>query len=275
MRPAHGDAEPARRGSGSTDRAPDGFPSAAASAVHVRRGASLLRHLCCAALVTPLFLHRLPDRLRCAVGLRAASCADAFPPAHCRLPHGCALAAVLQKSRFPRRSCCFRPAERPSLPSPQAETFCRISAHESPATGPFRLPQVIRPQRPASCAVASADTPSRRPEPPANALPKDPPEHVSVASPAFNDAPHRESAARSLRTNSCPPFGAFPSPSSPDAGQKKEGGIIFPPSCHRFQRVEIGDCPDRIIRLCRAAHAQNRADRTDADPPFFRRGPQR
>ena len=106
-----------------------------------------LRRFSCAVFVCRLpdrLPDSLPDRLRCAVGLRAASCADAFPPAHCRLPHGCALAAVLQKSRFPRRSCCFRPAERPSLPSPQAETFCRISAHERPATGPFRLPQALR-----------------------------------------------------------------------------------------------------------------------------------
>ena len=172
---------------------------------------------------------------------------------------------------LPRRSCCSCPGRAP----------CRILLRRLERSAKFPLMSARQQGRPA-CLRRSAPSPdllhrvapqTRFPKTCPNTFPLRRPKAATKASPAFNDAPRRESAARNLRTNSCPPFGAFPSPSSPDAGRKK-GGII-PPSCHRFQRVEINDCPDRTIRLCRAAHAQSRADRTDADPPFFRRGPQR
>lgn len=160
-----------------------------------------------------------------------------------------------RSAEFPRMSA--RQQGRPAC--------CRRSAPS---------PDLLR-HRPCRYIVASPRVApqTRFPKACPNTFPLRRPKAATKASPELNDAPRRESAAKRPRTNACPPFDAFPSPSSPDAGRKK-GGII-PPSCHRFQRIEINDCPDRIIRLCRAAHAQSRADQTDADPPFFRRGPQR
>ena len=279
MRPAHGDAEPARRGSGSTDRAPDGFPSAAASAVHVRRGASLLRHLCCAALVTPLFLRRLPDRLRCAVGLRATPCATLFAARALRTSSLMRPCRRFRNCRMlPRRSCCSCPGRAPRrilLRRPKRSAkFPRMSARQQgrPACRRRSAPSpdllrhrpcryiIASPRKRASQRLARTRSRCTVRKPPSTRLSRSTTHHAANL------------PSRRQRTNSRPP-GLSHQHRALAQGEKR--GEIIPPSCHRFQRVEINDCPDRIIRLCRAAHAQNRADRTDAGPPFFRRGPQR
>ena len=86
----------------------------------------------------------------------------------------------------------------PPHSSPQAGTFCEISAHERPATGPSRLPQTLRtvprPLAPSPLPIHHRVAPSR-PAPPATALPKDLPEHVSVAP----SESHHESVSRAQR----------------------------------------------------------------------------
>ncbi len=164
----------------------------------------------------------------------------------------------------------------PPHPSPQAGTFCGISAHERPATGPSRLPQALRtiprhfePSPPRTRRRAARKRASQRlartrsryagRKPPSTRLPRSTTRHAA------------KSAAKSPQTTN-----SRPSALSPQHRRRaKKRGEIIPPSCHRFQCVEINDCPDRTIRLCRAAHAQSRADRTAAGPPFFRRDPQR
>ena len=169
----------------------------------------------------------------------------------------------------------------PPHPSPQAGTFCGISAHESPATGPSRLPQAIRtvprPLAPSPLPIHRRVAPrrpqTRFPETCPKSFPLAPSEslHQRVPCAQRRTTPRICRAEGSERTLARP---GFPINIEPWRRAKKRGGII-PPSCPRFQCVEINDCPDRITRLCRAAHAQSRADRTDAGPPFFRRDPQR
>ncbi len=167
----------------------------------------------------------------------------------------------------------------PPHPSPQAGTFCGISAHERPATGPSRLPQALRtiprhfePSPPRMRRRAARKRASQRlartrsrcagRKPPSTRLPRSTTRHAANLPPEVCKRTHARPSALPHQRR------------APPQGEKKRGEII-PPSCHRFQCVEINDCPDRTIRLCRAAHAQSRADRTAAGPPFFRRDPQR
>ncbi len=276
MRPARGDAEPdvLLRESGSTARAPGDFScpllprrgfAAPPFLRPLRRAVFLIFFLTVSVAPSAFVRHLAPtiSRPRIADFLTAAP----LPP--CRI---CRM--------LPRRSCCSCPAERPSLPSPQAGDILRNFRHEHavhkavpPAAGhPPATPGLLR-RRLRRYAVASprasrkrasqrlARARSRR------AIRKSPPTRLP-----FSTSRHAaKSAAKSPQTTNSRPSALFP---QHRRRAKKKGGII-PPSCHRFQRVAIHDCAAGTIRLCRATHAQSRADRTDADPPFFRRGPQR
>ena len=175
---------------------------------------------------------------------------------------------LLLPGRAPRRILLRRPERSADLPRMSARQQGRPACLRRSAPFPGILSHRLR-----GCAVASPRVARKRASQRLSRIPspcavRKPPQKRPPSSTSRHAA---KSAAKSPQTTN-----SRPSALSPQHRRRaKKRGEIIPPSCHRFQCVEINDCPDRTIRLCRAAHAQSRADRTAAGPPFFRRDPQR